>query len=143
MAGSNLIPFGMDGNGQWRIGITNSDVHNGLAVVGQSPTAPSVVIGAAAGSGASVSVAGSNIGGTVTFNSGTGILSSGAIFTVTFGGSFAFPANCAVSIDSANSAATSYPVYISSTTTTGFTVSWTSGTTLNTVLKYMYVVVGW
>lgn len=129
--------------GQWKIANQNTDVHNGLAVVGSSPTAPSVSVGAAAGSGATVTVTGSNIGGVITFNSGTGILSAGVIFSLTFGGSFAFPTGSSVSLDAANSNAPLYPIYVNSTSTTGFTVGWTSGTTLNTVLKYNYICVGW
>lgn len=141
---SNLIPFAMDGStGRWKIANQDQDTHNGLAVVGVSPSAPSVSLGGAAGSGASVSVSGSNIGGIITFNSGTGILNAGLIFSLTFGGSFAFPTNCSVSLDPANSSAPLYPIYINSTSATGFSIGWTTGTTINTTLKWAYIIAGW
>lgn len=134
----------MVSTGQNMIANKDVDVFNGLPVVGQSPSTPGVAIGSAAGSGATVSVVGGNLAGVITFNSGTGILGSGALFTLTFANSFAFPTNCAISLEPNNSAAAGANgnVYIT-TTTTSFTVNVILGVNTSTAFKFMYIVVGW
>lgn len=146
MAANNIVPFGMNGaNGQNVIGQKDIDVFNGLPVIGASPTAPSIAIGGAAGSGATVSVVGSNLGGTITYNSGTGILGSGVIHTLTLANSFTFPTNSTVVLTPSNSAAALLGTvgYISASSATAFSTSVTSGTAISTTFKWNYIVVGW
>lgn len=141
--GWNIVPFGMIGTtGQNTVANINSDTFNGLPVVGPNPTAPTVSIGGAAGTGATVSVIGSNLAGIITFASGTGILSTGALFTLTFGGGFSFPNQCVVSLDANNTAASNITPYITTTSST-FTVSDTTLIGSSITSKWMYVCVGW
>lgn len=140
----NIVPFGMVPSGQNTVANINADLFNGFPVVGPSPTTPTVAVGAAAGSGATVSVVGSNIGGIVTFNSGTGLLGGGALFTLTYAGGFTYPAGSVASVDANNSAAASAGgnVYIT-TTTTSFTLNVVLGVNVSTAFKFMYICAGW
>lgn len=112
-------------------------------VVGNSAT-PSLVLGGAAGTSPSASIVGTNMSGKVTLNTGTGILGSGTVMTMTFANGFAYPNGCVVSFAAGNSnfAAVVSTIYLNTTTTT-VTVLVAAGLTLSTTYIGFYTITGY
>lgn len=100
-------------------GNTNGNTVSTKHVIGTS-VAPTVVANGGGGSGASVSLVGTDLGFKVTLTSGTTPTASASIFTVTFNGAYATAPHCQFSAANGNAAmlsGTSSP-YGTSTTTT-------------------------
>lgn len=118
-------------------------------------TAPTVATGLAAnqiGTGATITVAGTDLAGTVTLTTGTGIsvgIGAGStIFTVTFGTAFSAAPHGVISPNNSDATtlggSSALPYYIAPTTTTvpvsiGLA---TPGMSSSTVYKWSYVVIG-
>lgn len=99
---SNLInAVGMDSvTGQFNIA-DPEDTFLAPSLSGTSGT-PSIALGAAAGSGATFAIAGTNLAGKITLTSGTGILASGTVMTATFANSLSYPIGCSVTFSAGN-----------------------------------------
>jgi len=81
---------------------------------------PTVVLGLSStvGTGATISIAGTNTDGIVTVNTGTGITTTGALFTVTLNG-FSYPHSCFAVVSAGNNAGN---LSVGGLSTTGFAV---------------------
>jgi hypothetical protein len=94
----------------------DSPIIQQAAVMGTGP-APAVVLGSAAGSGATFSIVGNNVAGKITLNSGTSLLASGIVMTLTLANSLSFPNGSVVTYSAGNSAFAGVLTNISGTTT--------------------------
>lgn len=93
-----------------------------------SDVTPSVSAGAGLGSGGSVSCVGNDLGGTITFTTGSTAV-SGDLFTATFAGAFSSGNVITVTFSARNAAAAAETakIYVSAESTTAFTLtSWTA-----------------
>lgn len=106
--------------------------------------APTIALGAAAGSGATYSIAGDNMIGKITLNVGTGILSSGTVMTMTFANSLSYPTGSSVLFSPANSNfATLQTLLYCTTSQTTVTLQCTTALTVSTTYIGYYLVVGY
>lgn len=113
------------------------------SLVANSPV-PTIVLGAAAGTGASYSITGTNLAGKITLTAGTIGLASGTVITMTFANSFAYPTGCAVTFTAGNAAFAGVITLISATTnTTTVTLAVAAALTLSTVYIGFYQIIGW
>jgi len=125
-----------------KIGNT-SDVYSTLPSVVGTSAAPTIVLGSAAGAGATVAIVGTNLSGKITLTSGTGV-GTGTVLTMTFSGALAFPNGCSISFAAGNSsfAGIVSTMYVTDTTTT-VTLSVTAALALSTVYIGYYSVLGY
>lgn len=108
---------------------------------------PGIAAGTGAGGSPTVSISGTNNGGTVNVTTGSAPTASGTVATITFSGSFAFPTGCSVILYPRN-AATALLTGTSATFTQGSTGTWTmtAGTVALTTLtaySWNYEVIGY
>lgn len=136
-------PTGMLPNGQFDIIGPNDGLKTGY-LVGTSGT-PSVVLGSAAGTGATFSILGNNLAGQITLTTGISLLGSGTVMTMTLANSFSFPAGMAINFTAGNSNFASLLSVLSvSTTTNAGTLSIaTSALSLSTTYIGYYSIMGW
>lgn len=135
--------FGMDSTtGQNEIGNPGDMLTMG-AIVGNSST-PTVVLGAAAGTGSTVSIVGSNISGKITVVTSLTV-SSGVVLTMTLAQGLVFPNASVITFSPGNSsfAAIGASLYISSTTTTQAVLSVAVGLGVTTTYIGYYTCSGW
>ena len=113
------------------------------AVIG-SGVAPSLSLGAAAGTGASSSIVGTNMSGKITLNVGTGILSGGTVLTMTFAGSFAYPTGSVINFTAGNDnfSLISNLLY-ATTSTTGVVLACRTALTISTTYIGFYTIIGY
>ena len=104
-----------------------------------SDVTPSVSAGAGLGSGGSVSCVGNDLGGTITFTTGSTAV-SGDLFTATFAGAFSSGNVITVTFSARNAAAATEieKVYISAESTTAFTLTSWAALTDETEYKINY-----
>lgn len=118
---STLNSIGMDTTtGQFKIALPADLLTVPTSIIGLGGT-PTIVLGSGAtGSGATYSITGTNIAGSITINSGTGILATGIVFTMTFADSLTYPHGCFVTFSAGNAAfaALAVALYVTTTTTT-------------------------
>jgi hypothetical protein len=121
----------------------DSPIVQQAAVMGTG-NAPSIVLGSAAGSGASVSIVGNNVAGKITLTSGASLLVSGTVMTLTLANGLSFPNGSVVTYSAGNSAFASVLGLISgSTTATTIALSVSAALTLSTVYIGYYSITGY
>lgn len=143
MSVQQLNFVGMDSTtGQFKIG-NPGDMNTMGAIVGNS-SAPAVALGAAAGSGSTVSIVGTNISGKITVVTSLTV-GSGIVLTMTLANGLTFPANCVVTFSPGNSsfAAIGASLYMSSTSSTQAVLSVAVGLGISTTYIGYYSVSGW
>jgi len=112
-------------------------------VIGLGGT-PSLSLGAAAGSGATSSIVGTNMSGKITLNVGTGVLSAGTIMTMTFANNFSYPNGCFITFGAGNAAfAVIKTILYATTTTTTVALLCTAALTISTTYIGYYAVTGY
>ena len=141
---SIIIASGMDSTtGLFKIPAVGDITQIPSGMVGSGST-PSLVVGAAAGTGATVSIVGTNISGRITFVSGTSLLTSGTVLTMTYANSFAYPNGCVLTFSAGNASFASVLQYLSAvTSTTGVVLSTALGLSISTTYIGYYQVTGW
>lgn len=97
---------------------------------------PTIVVGADAGTGATVSITGTNQDGTITVNTGTGA-TNGVLCTVTLSG-FAYPNMCTPTITHLTSQAITGDVTIDTPTNNSFGIYMNGGVTSSVTYKWTY-----
>ena len=104
-----------------------------------SDVTPTIAAGAGLGSGSSVSCVGNDLGGTITFTTGSTAV-AGALFTATFAGAFSSGNVITVTFSARNAAAAAEisEMYISAESTTSFTLTSWSALTDETEYKINY-----
>jgi hypothetical protein len=112
-------------------------------VIGAGST-PTLSMGAAAGTGATSSIVGTNMSGKITLNVGTGILSAGTVMTMTFAGGLTYPSGAVVTFSAGNDnfAAIAALVYATTSTTT-VTLACRAALTISTTYIGYYTVTGY
>lgn len=100
---------------------------NGITAVAQlvgNSGAPTVAVGAGAGSGATASIAGTNLAGVVTVSTGTSTTGSSVLATITFNGTLGTaPQGCTLFPRNANAVGQVAMVYTTAPSTTIWTIS--------------------
>jgi hypothetical protein len=141
---STIALVGMDTtSGQFKIPQVGDTVQLPSGLVG-SGSAPSLSLGAAAGSGATSSIIGTNISGKITLNSGTGVLASGTVLTMTLANSFAYPNGSVVTFSPGNANFAAVAQYLSAvTSTTGGVLSVSLALTISSTYIGYYSISGW
>lgn len=141
---SNIAAVGMDTtSGQFKIPAPTDVLVIPTALSGTGGT-PTIVLGAAAGTGPSFSIVGSNTAGKVTLNVGTGILTSGTVMTMTFADSLSYPNGCSITFTAGNSNfATVLTTISASTTVTTAILSVAVGLSISTTYIGFYQIIGW
>jgi hypothetical protein len=99
-------------------------------------TVPAIAVGANAGTGATVSIAGNNQDGIITVNTGTSA-STGYLCTVTMSGGFAYPTSCATVITPVSGPSITGTVSIAPTATT-WKVYMNGGVTSSSTYQWAY-----
>jgi hypothetical protein len=142
--GTNAPVNTLDVIGNISCSVITSSISYAGHIVGNTTT-PTIVTSSGAGtSGGTVSVIGSDVGGVITVNTGTGTAATAPIFTLTYKTSYAIaPAVIAAGANdvAVSLSATAIPYFTSSTT--GFS-GFVHGTALatSTTYKWNYIVVG-
>lgn len=104
MPGRTLIPCGMDSTtGQYVQPAARIDALQVAALFGRGD-APAITLGGAAGSGATVSIQGTNVSGIITFTTGLSLLSIGKVMTLTYANGWQFPGGSVVTFAPGNAA---------------------------------------
>lgn len=142
--GSIIIPMGLDvANNQFRVP-TPADSVKIPGIIGLTGT-PAMTAQSAAGSGATVSITGSNISGKFILTTGISLLASGKILSMTFANSFTYPGGCVVNFSAGDSNFANVITKIYAATTTSGVDVYISGLNLilNTIYTGYYTVIGW
>lgn len=142
MANINLV--GMDSiTGQFKIAATGDFLSTPGSLIGMTGT-PTIVLGAAAGSGASVSIIGSNLAGKITLTSGASLLTSGIVITMTFANSLTYPNGSFINYTPGNSNfATVFNSLYATTTTTTIVLNVSVGLSVTTSYIGYYQIIGY
>lgn len=116
-------------------------------LTGKSST-PTGVLGTGAGTGASETITGNNISGTLSVTTAGTPSASATVTTITFAGTLTYPNGCSVQLFPANANAASITggateIYAAGTTTTWVVTSGTTGLTTGTTYLWNYLIIGY
>lgn len=104
---------------------------------------PSSTVQSSAGTGATVSITGTNIAGSISITAGTGT-GTGQILSATFSNSFSYPNGCSVVLFASNSLGASYgPLVYATGTTNAWSVFVTSPLSTGQTYTWNYQVIGY
>lgn len=125
--------------------VNSNSMLNNLTLKGAlsgNSTTPTIVLGSAAGTGATSSIVGTNLSGQITLTTGTGV-GIGTVITLTLAGAYAFPTNTFVNFTAGNNnfAGVMNTIYCTTTTTT-VTLSVTAALALSTTYVGFYSITG-
>ena len=146
---SALTPVGMDSNGQAHIAGAADTIKVTLGSLQTAGNTPTIVVQSAAGTGATATITGTNLAGTITINTGLSLLAIGAVLTFTFADSFTFPNGCSITFSSgnANFAGQLTKIYstpnITGSVCNGATVYVTTALSVSSAYTGTYHIVGW
>lgn len=145
-AGGSLTDYAfLDATGNELLALRSSDE----AVIGGKLTGlsvvPTVAVAAGAGTGATVSVIGSNTAGLVTLVTGTGVNSAALMFTLTFSLQYTGAATGSITYSFPDGSVNNYPPLASATTSTTLQLATLGSSVLSdsTSYKFNYVVIGY